>query len=156
MNIPSREECMQILAKNKTPSNVIDHSKAVCKIAEEITDNLIKKGFNVNKDLVIVSALPHDTERVKDNHVEEGAKLLKAMGFPEIANIVKKHSLNGIDKEENQPQTYEEKIILYADKRVIKDKIVTLKERFDDLEKRYNINLSKEFEFMKKIEAELQ
>ena len=153
--IPSREECLATLNKNKTPSNVIEHCKAVCRVAEEVADKLMQKGINVNKKLVTAAALLHDIEREKDSHVAEGAKLLKSLGFPEVAEVVKKHSLYPRDDKETLPKTFEEKIVFYADKRVQGNKIVSLGERFQDLKKRYNIDLSKEFEFAKKIEEGL-
>jgi len=150
IKIPTKDECLGILNKNKTPSNVISHCKTVCQVAEEITDKLIAKGIDINKKLVIAACLLHDVERVKENHVTEGAKLIKSLGFPEVAIIIKKHSLYKIEKEEVQPKTYEEKIVFYADKRCIGNKIVDIKERFDDLKKRYKVDLTKEFEFTKK------
>ena len=66
--IPSKEECLSILAKNKTPSNVIEHCKAVCRVAEEIAGNLIKKGIRVNKELIIAAALLHDIEKKSEKH----------------------------------------------------------------------------------------
>lgn len=155
MNIPSREECLAILDKNNTPSNVIEHCKAVYKVAEEIAEKLIKKGIKLNKDLIIASALLHDIERDKDNHVAAGANLLKSMGFSEIAEVIKKHTLHEIEKKEAQPKTAEEKIVFYADKRVKGSKVVSLKERFEDIKKRYNVDLKNEFEICKKIEEEL-
>ena len=155
MIIPSKEECLSILNKNKTPSNVIEHCKAVCKVAEEIAGNLIKKGVGVKKDLVVASALLHDVEREKKDHIAAGAKLIKSLGFPEVAKVIRKHSLYKVENPARQPKTYEEKIVFYADKRVKGNKIVSLEERFSDLKKRYNIDLTKEFEFAKKIEGEL-
>ena len=152
--IPTKEECIEILTKNKTPSNVIKHSKTVCKVAENITEKLIKKGFKVNKELVIAAALLHDIERHKDNHVVIGVKLLKSMGFHEVAEVTKKHSLTEIEKE-NKPLRIEEKIMFYADKIVKGNKIVSLKERIEDLEKRYNKSFNGELVFGKKIEREL-
>ena len=153
--IPSKSECLDILAKNKTPSNVIEHCKAVCKVAEEIADNLIKKGISVNRDLVVASALLHDIEREKKEHIIEGAKLIRKMGFPKVAKVISKHSLYKIENPLKQPHTCEEKIVFYADKRVKGSKVVSLEERFADLKKRYDIDLTKEFEFAKKIEEEL-
>ena len=153
--IPTKEECIEILTKNKTPSQVIEHCKTVCKVAEEIADKLIAKGININKKLVTAAALLHDVERVKGDHIAEGIKLLKSLGFPEVSRVIGKHSLYKIEEPERQPKTFEEKIIFYADKRCIGNKVVSLKERFDCLEKTYNMNLSKEFEFTKKIEEEL-
>ena len=155
MNIPSREQCLQILKNNKTPSNVIEHCKVVAKVAEEIADNLIKKGINVSKELVIAGTLLHDIERHKDNHVARGAELVKKLGYPEVAKVVSKHTLHKVEIEENQPKTFEEKIVFYADKRVKNDKVVSLKGRYDDIKKRYDVDLSYEMEFTKKIGKEL-
>ena len=153
--ITTKKDCLAILNKNKTPSNVIEHSKKVCKVAEEIAEKLIKNGVDLNKDLVIAAALLHDIERAKDDHVAEGANLLKRMGFKEISEVVKKHSLYKLQQRNRQPKTWEEKIVFYADKRVMGNKIVSLKKRFKALEKIYKVNLSKELEFTKKIEKEL-
>jgi len=155
MNIPSKEECLEILEKNKTPSNVIKHCKAVCKFAQGIAEKLIKKRIDLNKDLVIAGAMLHDIERKKEKHVVEGTKLLKSMGFSEVAEIVKKHSLYKIKDEEIQPKTIEEKIVFYADKRIMGTKVVSLKERFEDIKNRYNVDLKEEYKLSKKIESEL-
>lgn len=153
--IPSKKECLDILKRNKTPSNVIEHSRTVCKLAEDVAEKLIKKGIKVNKKLLAASALLHDIEREKDNHVIVGAELLKSMGFSEISEIIRKHSLYKIEDEEVQPKTVEEKILFYADKKVKGNEIVSLEERLKDAERRYNVDLKNEFEFCKKIEKEL-
>ena len=155
MKIPTKEECLILLNKNKTPSKVIKHSIAVCKVAEKIAEKLIAKGIKINKRLVIAAALLHDIERAKENHVVKGAKLLKSMGFSEVSEVVKRHSLHKLQQKNRQPSAWEERIVFYADKRVMGNKIVSLKKRFDALEKRYNVDLSKELDFTKKIEKEL-
>jgi len=155
MKIPTKKECLKLLHKNKTPSNVIGHSKAVCKVAGNIAKKLAGKGVKSNKNLVIAAALLHDIERLKENHVIKGARLLKKLGYPEIAEVVKKHSLYKLEEKDRQPATWEEKIVFYADKKVMGNKIVSLKERFHALEQIYKVNLSKEFKFTKEIEKEL-
>ena len=75
MTIPSREECLSILIKNKTPSNVIEHCKAVCRVAEEIAGNLIKKGivdFNIKHESP--TYLTGEMVSVMDNMREKIAK----------------------------------------------------------------------------------
>jgi putative nucleotidyltransferase with HDIG domain len=153
--IPTKKECLAILKRNKTPSNVIKHSKAVCKVAENVANRLVKKKIRLNKKLVIAAALLHDIERAKDNHVVKGERLLKKLGFPEVAKVIKKHSLYKIEEKSRQPKTWEEKIVFYADKRCIGKNIVSLEKRFKALENHYKIDLSKELEFTKKIEKEL-
>jgi putative nucleotidyltransferase with HDIG domain len=155
LNIPNKEQCLEILAKNKTPHNVISHCKTVCEFAEGIADKLILKGQVINKDLVIAAALLHDIERIKKNHVDIGADLIQNMGFPEVSEVMRKHSLINIKDETNRPSTFEEKIVFYSDKRVKNDKVVTLEERFADLKERYNGDFVKEIKFAEKIEHEL-
>ena len=155
MRIPSKEECLRILVGNKTQFNILGHCKAVCKVAEEIAGNLINNGIKVNKTLVVAAALLHDVERLKKNHVIEGANLIRKLGFPEVAEVMSKHSLHGIGDPAKQPHTYEEKIVFYADKRAKGSEIVILEERFRDLKERYNLDFTKEHEFAKKMEKEL-
>lgn len=153
--IPTKKECIKILKRNKTPSDIIEHSKAVCMVAEKIANNLMKKRIKVNKRLVIAAALLHDIERAKDSHVIRGFRLLNKLGYHEVARVVKKHSLYKLEAKLNQPRTWEEKIVFYADKRCKGSKIVKLEERFAALEKHYKANLSKELKFTKNIEKQL-
>ena len=155
MNIPSIGQCLEILKNNNTPSNVIEHCKAVAKVAEEIADNLIKKGIKLDKKLVVASALLHDIERHKEDHVVAGAKLLKKLGFPEIAKVMKYHAYHEMQKDNKFSLSIEQKIVFYADKRVRNDKKVSIDERYDDLGKRYKADLSAERKFVKKMEEEL-
>ena len=151
--IPTKEECLKILSNNKTPSKIINHSKAVCKVAEKIADGLIKR--KINKKLVIAAAMLHDVEKGRNQHVARGIKLLKNLGYPEVANVIKKHSLYKLEVKANQPKSWEEKIVFYADKRCVGNKVVSVEERFAALEKHYKVNLSKELKFTKNIEKEL-
>ena len=156
MNIPTKAECLAMLRSNNTPSNVIEHSIAVCKVAEAIVDHLIAKGIPINKELVCAGAMLHDIEKTKKNHVQTGAELVEKLGFPEVSKIIARHSLYNFQNEEVQPHSFEEKIVFYADKRLIGSNVVQVEERFADLKKRYDLpHLDKEFEFTLKIEREL-
>jgi HD superfamily phosphodiesterase len=72
-------------------------------------------------------------------HIETACKILKDINEPVLAEIIRKHRYNCVidpDRTE-RPSTWEEKILLYADKRVAEDKIVSLKERLEDGRRRY-------------------
>lgn len=156
MNLPAREECLKILEENKTPSNVVEHLKAVCWVSEQIMQRLKKRKIVVKEELVIAAALLHDVVRLKENHVIEGAKLVRKLGYPEVARVMEKHSLYHINDQMVQPCSIEEKIVFYADKRALGSKIVSVEQRFADLKKRYNLShLDREYEFTKGIEREL-
>jgi putative nucleotidyltransferase with HDIG domain len=49
--------------------------------------------------------------------------------YPELATTVKRHRYKAILDEKEKPTTWEEKLVYYADKRIMHDRIVPLKER---------------------------
>ena len=148
--IPSREQCFKLIEKYHVPKNIVKHSLTVNKVATYLAKQLIAKGEKVNYELVDRASLLHDiAKHMKgDNHEEEGYKILKNEGLKEVALIVRKHSLFSVLSEKDKPVTWEEKIVFYADKRVIEDYIVGLEERMNYLKKRYG----KSQEILRKIE----
>jgi len=111
----------------------------VALVASHISTKLAEKGLTVDKDLVIAASLLHDIAKMEcldkgKDHCTEGAKLLSASGFSDIADVVRQHvKLDRICMETNLPAM----VTNYSDKRVKHNKIVTLKERFDDITARY-------------------
>ena len=116
---------IELLKKENTPENVIEHSKAVCKKAMEIAANF----ENVDEDLIRKGALLHDIGRSKTHgitHAIEGVKIAKKYGYEEdVLNIIERHIGAGITEEEAVnlglpkksylPETLEEKIVAHAD-----------------------------------------
>jgi len=72
-------------------------------------------------------------------HIDAAFEILEELGEPELANMIKKHKFHSIITNRNSDKlnTIEEKLLYYADKRVLHDRIVSLKERLDDGKKRY-------------------
>ena len=157
MKIPTREQCLKILNENNVPDNIIAHVTAVCGFSMKLVDLLEKKGININRELVEAGAMLHDVKKLSPkDHVTEGYNLVKSLGFPKVAMLIKKHGLYHIDNDDFIPKTWEEKIVFYADKRVRGDTVVSLKERFEYIKQRYKKDdVEKEIIFTKKIEKEL-
>jgi putative nucleotidyltransferase with HDIG domain len=137
--IPSREECNELMVQHSMRPNIVEHSVQVMQVSLAITDNL-KNGVAVNRDLVIAGALLHDITKTrslktKERHDLSGGELLREMGFTSIADIVEQHLV--LQNLNPQGRLEERKIIYYADKRVMHDKIVTIDERVHDLLQRY-------------------
>lgn len=78
------------------------------------------------------------------SHEEAGAQIVEEMGDDIVAGMIRKHRFAALTdpNPEKRPTTIEEKVLYYADKRVKHDKVVSLKERISDGEKRYGINPS--------------
>lgn len=157
MTIPTKEQCIKILKDNNVPDNIIAHLNAVHDFSMKIVDLLQKKGVKINRELVAAGALLHDIKKLSPNdHVVAGYEFLKSLGFYDVALIVKRHGLANLDKEEFVPESCEEKIVFYADKRLKGDRIVTVEERFQYIRQRYKKeDVEKEIEFTKRIEYEL-
>ena len=154
MRIPMVDECINILVEQKLPAHIIEHSKAVCKIASDVVDTLKSKNINVDKDLVIAGALLHDVRRLDKDHAKTGGQLLEGLGLIRVAKIVKTHGLIRLGEKDFTPKTLEEKIVFYADKRVVNNKIVSLEKRFKYLKETYGTE-EKLYYYTKEIENEL-
>ena len=123
--IPSKDECLNILKKYKTPKSVIKHCTLVAEIALEISSKI----DNIDKELVVAGAMLHDIGRSIEHsisHAVLGAEILRKEGLnPKVISIVEKHIGVGITKNEAKklglpvrnyiPTTPEEIIVSYAD-----------------------------------------
>jgi len=128
--LPSREQALQLLHENHCPTKVINHCKAVTKLALETAGALQKRDMKIDLALVEVGALLHDIGRSKTHtvhHAVVGADIAKSAGLSDsVVSIIKRHVGGGITASEAEklgwpedvyvPVTLEEKIVSYADK----------------------------------------
>jgi len=143
MNIPDRKECLRLLKENHVPENILAHSIKVAEVALKYGRMINNRGGNVNLRLLEAGALLHDISKheslnnPKVDHGRAGAVFLRKLGYPEIADIVELHAMHTITNRESL-NTWEKKLVFYADKRVTHDKIVSFKERMIYLIKTYS------------------
>ena len=142
------------------PDSILRHTKKVTKISVIIAEKLAKKGVGINTKLVEKAALLHDLFKICDfddsmyNQVvnelisknilkkvpEKKLNHAKLAGiyfteqYPKMAEVIAKHNYMAITR---GFETWEEKVLYYADKRVMHDKIVSLKRRLAELHVRY-------------------
>ncbi len=169
-NLPTRKECFEIIKRHHVPLHIVKHGLAAAKLAVFLAQRLKEKNIEVNVDLVDRACLLHDIARfcdfresdyngLKQTIVEQDkakwqqlkvkyqglchediAYELLRKKYPELALTIKKHRYMAILDEKEKPTTWEEKLVYYADKRVMHDKIVPLKERLEEAHKR-NVHL---------------
>ena len=146
------------------PDHIIDHCEAVASFSGQLAEKLISRGHIVRKKLLTDAARIHDLLRFLDfhhgghpdgvrhspaqerhwdsfrtrfpgmRHEAACAQLLRDHGCPALALVVEPH---GLHSPPSSRHTIEQKILFYADKRVMLDMVVTLEERFADFAKRY-------------------
>ncbi len=128
--IPNPGQCLQLLKEAGCSDEVINHCKAVRKVAVRIA-----KKAHANIQLVEAGALLHDIGRSKTQgimHGVEGAKIATQLGLPDsIVNIIERHLGAGIPKDEAiilglpakdyMPMSLEEKIVAHADNLIEND-----------------------------------
>ncbi|HUS98877.1 MAG TPA: TIGR00295 family protein [Candidatus Thermoplasmatota archaeon] len=128
--IPNPGQCLRLLRTAGCSDDVINHCKAVRKVAVRIA-----KKAHANIQLVESGALLHDIGRSKTQgimHGVEGAKIATELGLPEsIVNIIERHVGAGIPRDEAitlglppkdyMPVTLEEKIVAHADNLIEND-----------------------------------
>ena len=121
--------------------NIREHSFRVMQVADRLGQALAAAGFELHLPLISTGALLHDLGKTAclgttDNHAQLGADILASLGFPELAQVVKEHVR--LEDEVSDPRPLREsEVVNYADKRVLHTQVVTLAERFADLQVRY-------------------
>lgn len=159
------KDLAKLYKKYKTPKNVLNHISKVWKVATKVAENLLKKWVLVNLELVKSWAFLHDLVRYIDfkhfdkknfpykvsdkdfdfykemrqkhkwkHHADLAFEILDSMGKREIWEVIIDHKTEIIFE---WFQNLEGKIVHYADRRVVHDKITSLKERIEDAKKRY-------------------
>lgn len=157
-------EVQNLIKEFRVPLHIQKHCEAVADFAVELAKRLIDVGEKIDIQALKHAALLHDLLRIVDfrhfnagkfldpfhpedlafwetlrkkyagvRHEEAAAKILEDRGEPVIAEIIRKHRFIQVEKGFN---TWEEKILYYADKRAKHDKIVPLRERLEDGRKR--------------------
>jgi uncharacterized protein len=165
--LPSHEECFELIRQYAVPEHIVKHSIEAAKLAVFLAERLKEKGIAVNVDLVERACLLHDAVRMCDFktldcgglaepaeqeskaiwqqlrkdfeglcHEDIAYELLRDE-YPELAITIRKHKYLAILDEEDKPTTWEEKLVYYADKRVMHEKIVPLKDRLEEAHKRH-------------------
>lgn len=142
MRIPTRTEAINLLKSYGCDKltwykdiSVLKHSKIISKQCLKVAQRIMDSGYEVNLDLVQAGALLHDLamplidkEIVRCQHGFMGGKILRKLGYPEVAKITERHYGSGLSKEEiiqNNlplprkdfvPKTVEEKIVNFVDR----------------------------------------
>lgn len=139
--IPDEQHCFALWDTYAMLENIRKHSLCVAKLAVGIAKLGKKRGFSVNIDLIYAAALLHDiaktyTIRHGGNHSQlGGAWMQEVTGNPLLASCVTHHVYWPFDLD--LEKHFSQLAVLYADKRVQHDCVVSLEERFEDLLERY-------------------
>lgn len=140
VKIPSRKQCLKLMAKYEVPEHIKAHSFKVRDVSTFLAKELNKKGEKLDVKLIESSALLHDIAKMRCinlgiwRHDKEGAKILRSLGYGRIADVIEQH----IHLWKKYNSIVEEEVINYSDKRVLHDRIVPFAKRIKDVKERYS------------------
>jgi uncharacterized protein len=132
LRLPSRAEALGILENAGCCKSVIKHCISVAGVAVRLTEELQKRGVEVDAALVETGALLHDLGRSETHGIEHavvGGRIAQGLGLSEaLVRIIERHIGAGIPRSEADeiglpegdyiPVTLEERLVAYADKLV--------------------------------------
>lgn len=134
--VPNRNQCLLLFDKFELPSLKRVHVETVAKLALFLAKRLQLNQPNLvlNFMLIEAAALLHDidkkiSQREGEKHPDAAVRVLKDLGFTEVADVVRKHSLHAILDAALTPQTWEEKLVYLADK-MTKYEVIGVDHRF--------------------------
>ncbi|MFH1649605.1 MAG: HDIG domain-containing metalloprotein [Candidatus Woesearchaeota archaeon] len=186
-NAPSRDECLTLINRYRMPHNIRRHTAAVLTLSMALAKKLNDKDMHVDLDVLRAGAMLHDLFKVKDimdvddgqlsEHPEEDWAVWRKLKeeqklphdeaicqlllpkYPKVATVIREAGFMNIFV--RGFSSMESKILYYADKRVMHDKIVSVLDRLDEGYSRYlrhhnnAISMSLAYEKIKELEDEL-
>ena len=162
--LPSRDQIESWRTEVMLPAHIWKHCDVVGSVAERMAHSLLETGRITRPFALRRSGELHDLLRFMDfrpdasppgmkesceeqecwkkwkerypnlHHEAACAAFLREKNLDALAEIIEPH---GLLSPSPLKSTTEQKILFYADKRVIVDRVVSLEERFEDFKKRY-------------------
>ena len=140
MRFPTKNECYHLIYEMEMMEHIVSHSILVCQVAMFLADQLNLKDIYLNREVVQAAALLHDITKTRsfktrENHAQTGEQLLRDLDYPEVGCIIGQHVVLNEYADVDPPK--EAEIVNYADKRVLHDRVVSLKDRMAYVLKNY-------------------
>lgn len=139
--MPDPATCLELLERHGAYPNIVEHCRVVSRVALQVAEARNRIGAGLDLAVIQAAALLHDVGKVLElesqgriNHAQEGARILEQEGWPELARIVGNHLIQhyvagGLPEPD--------RVVNYADKRVIHHRIVPLDRRLAYIRERY-------------------
>ncbi len=131
--IPTEAECRALWLRYGLPEDVTVHCRMVAELARILCVYLNRAGLELNPALAVAGGLLHDLAKGQPRHADTGARIMREMGCPRVAEIVENHTDLGCSV---QPLS-EAGLVHLADKYVRRDGLVSMDERFGEALERH-------------------
>jgi putative nucleotidyltransferase with HDIG domain len=148
LTLPEIQVCLAWLSSRGAPFNLLAHVQLVASAAYLLAVWLKEKGQDVNPVLAHRGGLLHDLAKMDSvrgknegektvDHAAAAKDLLLSFNQPELAEIANRHMPHQHPDDPRRPQTWEQKLVHFADKLAEGSDLVSLEERMHSLQTRY-------------------
>jgi len=134
--IPTRAQCLLLFDRYNLPSQKRIHVEVVTEFAKYLARNLKTQNpkLKINKELLESACLLHDIDKnisrsEGERHPDTAVRILRELGYSEVASIIATHSLHCILDPKTAPESWEAKILYLADK-MTKYEVIGVDHRF--------------------------
>jgi len=119
--LPDTDTCLAWLTEQGATGDLFPHVRLVAAVAFRLAERLADAGENVNPLLAHRGGLLHDLAKVSAkergvSHETEAGCLLRERGFAALASIAERHPVWAPLTPGQEPETWEEKLVYYADR----------------------------------------
>ena len=139
--LPDIQTCLNWYINLGATHTLLAHVHNVAAIAYQIALWFEQKGYVINPLLAHRGGFTHDLSKLQEqsqkNHAVLAAEFLLEKNQHDLSEIARRHLIGDLISEETSPQTWEEKIVNYADKLSEGNNLVSLDERLSALQDRY-------------------
>ncbi|MFA6849256.1 MAG: DVU_1551 family NTP transferase [Selenomonadaceae bacterium] len=134
-SVPMCDECRAILNKCQAGESVSRHGQAVAAMGYSLAVLLKRAGLKLDPNVVAAAGFLHDVAKGKPHHARRGSRLVKAMGFSAIAEVIATH----MDLDFQEDCAIDEAAIVFlVDKLIRGEQRVTFLERFEPSLERFS------------------
>jgi len=142
---PEITTCLGWLQEEEASSALLIHVQLVAAVSYQLALWLRANGQLIDPILAHRGGLLHDLAKLlslrtgasSDDHGKLAARLLHTREQPELAEIAYRHLLFCLIDDARRPQTWEQKVVYFADKLIEKSQLASLDERLQGLRERY-------------------
>ena len=137
--------CLTWLLEQNASHKLLLHTQTVAAVAYQLALWLRAARQGVDPILAHRGGMLHDLAKLLSlrtgassvDHGRLAAQLLTACDQPELAEIARRHLLFCLTDQERSPETWEQKVVYFADKLVENNDLVSLEDRLRALRERY-------------------
>lgn len=141
LRLPDIPTCLAWLAEQGASAGLVRHLRLVAAVAFRLAERLAAAGEPVDPLAAHRGALLHDLAKVSAQgtgvqHDDRAGQILRERRLPDLARIAERHAVWALVDPAKRPETWEERLVCYADRLADGDRLLGVEARLSALLRR--------------------